>query len=294
MLPLRMSAQMLLQPKKYPGGREFLFLQHFSRLDGRFVGVDVRARESAFSTTLRLRPQTSDIATFAQIFLYGDYRMHHMARHAEIVAYYEACAKPLVLDLGANIGLSTLYFAKNWPKATIVGLEPDEGNHALLCQNTAGHEQVIPMRGAIASKHSYARIINPEDPEWGYRTKIDDRHNGGVVALSIAELVERYGDCEPFICKIDIEGAEQELFSANTEWVARFPIVVIELHDWLFPRTANSANFLRVIAGMDRDFVPSGENIFSISNRMGMPERVEAKDARARSGVDASRELADG
>ena len=287
MLPIRMSAQMFLRPRKYPGCREFSFLPRLSQLDGRFVAVDVRARDSAFRTTLRLRPDSTDIATFAQIFLHAHYRTHDMARHAEIVAYYEACAQPLVLDLGANIGLSALYFAKNWPKATIVGVEPDEGNHALFCQNIAGQKHIVPLRGAIASKHGDARIINPGASEWGYRTEISDGSDGGIVALSVAELLERHGDCEPFICKIDVEGAEQELFSANTQWIARFPILVIELHDWLFPRSGNSANFLRVIASMDRDFILSGENIFSISHHMRVPEQIEEDNVLARAGIGA-------
>lgn len=285
MLPILKATQMFLRPRKYPGGREFSFLPHRLRLDGRFVAVKVRARHSKFNTTLRLRRNSTDMRTFAQIFFYAHYRTHHMARHAEIVAYYESCAKPLVLDLGANIGLSTLYFAKNWPKATIVGIEPDEGNYTLFCQNIAGHEHIVPIRGAIASKHSYARIINPEGSEWSYQTEINDGNSGGIVALSVNELLQRHGDCEPFICKIDIEGAEQELFSANTQWVERFPIVIIELHDWLFPRSGSSANFLRTIAAMDRDFILSKENIFSISHQMSIPEQVEGNDALARPGM---------
>jgi FkbM family methyltransferase len=285
-----MSTQIFLRSRKYPGCREFSFQPHLSRLDGRFVGVDVRARDSAFDTTLRLRPDTTDIETFAQIFLYAHYRTHHMARHADIGAYYESCAKPLILDLGANIGLSPLYFAKNWPKATIVGVEPDPGNYEVFCQNTAEQKHIVPMCGAIASKHSYARIINPHESQWGYRTEINDGNSGGLVALSVTELLERHSDCQPFICKIDIEGAEQELFSANTQWLTRFPIVIIELHDWLFPRSGNSANFLRAIAGTNRDFIPSGENIFSIAHRMEIPEQVEANDVP---GVSRYRRLVD-
>jgi FkbM family methyltransferase len=285
MLPIRMSTQIFLRSRKYPGCREFSFSPHLSRLDGRFVAVDVRARDSAFSTTLRLRPDSTDVEIFSQIFLYAHYRTYDMARCAEIAAYYDSCAKPLVLDLGANIGLSALYFAKNWPKATIVGVEPDQGNYTLFCQNTAGQENIAPIRGAIASKHSYARIINPHESEWGYRTEINDRNSGGLVALSVAELLERHSDCQPFICKIDIEGAEQELFSANTQWLARFPIVIIELHDWLFPRSGNSGNFLRAIAGTNRDFILSGENIFLIDQRMGISEQVKASDTLAGAGI---------
>ena len=73
-------------------------------------------------------------------------------------------------------------------------------------------------------------------------------------------------DLLPFIVKIDIEGFEKDLFSANTEWVERFKLLIIETHDWMFPTQANSNNFLKVISKHNRDFVHKGENIFSISN----------------------------
>jgi len=62
---------------------------------------------------------------------------------------------------------------------------------------------------------------------------------------------------------------ENELFSCNTGWVDSFPLLVIELHDRMLPGTANSRNFLRTAASLDRDFVHFGENVFSISNRSG-------------------------
>lgn len=71
--------------------------------------------------------------------------------------------------------------------------------------------------------------------------------------------------------KIDIEGGESDLFSANTEWVAKTPLIIIELHDWLLTGTANSRTFLQCIAGHNRDFVHIGENVFSIDNDL-MPD----------------------
>ena len=109
----------------------------------------------------------------------------------------------------------------------------------------------------------------------------DDGNSGGLPAIPVTELLDQHRECEPFICKIDIEGAEQELFSANTQWVERFPIVIIELHDWLFPARGSSANFLRAIAGMKRDFILSGENIFSISHHMNVSGWTETAGAIA-------------
>jgi hypothetical protein len=77
---------------------------------------------------------------------------------------------------------------------------------------------------------------------------------------------ERAAGRVPFIAKIDIEGGEAELFAAETGWVDQFPLLIVELHDWLLPRAGTSRSFLRCVAGLDRDFVYLGENVFSIAN----------------------------
>ena len=72
----------------------------------------------------------------------------------------------------------------------------------------------------------------------------------------------------PFIVKIDIEGGEENLFSMNTDWIKKIPMVIIELHDWLLPKQRTSTNFLKTVSELDRDFNIKGENIFSIKNRL--------------------------
>jgi hypothetical protein len=68
----------------------------------------------------------------------------------------------------------------------------------------------------------------------------------------------------PLICKIDIEGGEKELFQANDAWVDRFPLIIIELHDWLAPGT--STNFLSAISKRNIHLVFRGENTFCFNN----------------------------
>lgn len=88
--------------------------------------------------------------------------------------------------------------------------------------------------------------------------------------VAINRLLAEHCDAvvQPFIIKIDIEGSENALFLKNTEWVDLFPVLVLELHAWMLPGTANSGPFLREIAVRDRDFVYHGENIFNISNKL--------------------------
>ena len=70
----------------------------------------------------------------------------------------------------------------------------------------------------------------------------------------------------PFICKIDIEGGEANLFKCNYSWLERFPLVIIELHDWLLPGESNSRNFLK--AALEFDFVYRDENLFCFNNAL--------------------------
>jgi len=41
---------------------------------------------------------------------------------------------------------------------------------------------------------------------------------------------------------------------------------MVALHDWLFPGEARSRTFLEAVGGRDRDFLVSGETVFSIAN----------------------------
>ena len=93
-----------------------------------------------------------------------------------------------------------------------------------------------------------------------------DRVAGGTFHSFANTILRRHGGA-PFIVKIDIEGFEGELFSRNLEWLDRFYVLIIELHDWMLPRQRSSQSFLRAVGALDRDFLQVGENVFSIANR---------------------------
>jgi FkbM family methyltransferase len=221
-----------------------------------------------------LRRASSDLWTFSQVFADNEYNLRRLQRWDEICEFYDYITAtdktPLILDLGANIGLASLYFTKNWPKARIIAVEPSQENYHVLCQNILGHSNVQPIMAAIASEDGAVEIANPNAYEWAYRTVTASVESPDTVsALSVQSLLQMApsarGYC-PYIAKIDIEGFEKDLFSKNTDWITLFPIIIIELHDWLMPREGSSNNFLRSIAQHDRDFLPFGENIISIAH----------------------------
>ncbi|MES2244057.1 MAG: FkbM family methyltransferase [Pseudomonadota bacterium] len=220
-----------------------------------------------------LRSATSDWFTFDQIFIHEDYNLKALKRYPEFEALYAKYAAegvPLILDLGANIGLSSVYFSHIWPSSKIVAVEPSEDNFRVLRENFGNNEQFEALLAGIASRTSKLALTDPSAEKNAFTTTtLEEGVEGGISGVTVPDILARHPRSRgyfPFIVKIDIEGFESELFSDNTDWIDEFPVLIIEMHDWLFPGQGTSTNFLKTISQLDRDFVYLGENVFSIRN----------------------------
>jgi FkbM family methyltransferase len=209
-----------------------------------------------------------DLEVLAQIFRSEDYNLARLPRWGDIDACYRRILAeqrmPLIVDCGANIGASAMYFAEQFPQAKVLALEPQAGNFELLSRNCAANPRIDALHAAVASEDKRGAVHDPGKGNWGFR--VSERPGGELEMIAINSLLARSGG-EPFIVKIDIEGFEAELFSRNLQWLDRFYVLIIELHDWMLPRQRSAQPFLRAIAPLDRDFVHVGENVFSIANR---------------------------
>jgi FkbM family methyltransferase len=271
----RVLLKMFLDRREYRGATEFSF--GWRPAKGNHHRLRIQARDGSFRTTVMLRKATSDVPTFEQIFGYNSFNLRYLPRWNQISAAYDnrdLNYKPLILDLGANIGLASLYFAKNWPNAEIVAVEPDADNYQLMLQNVSGLKNLYPIQAAVACEDGAVLITNPEAEDWAYRTETAQEGVTGTVPAisidSIMKLPQLCGRFRPFIAKIDIEGFESNLFSKNTDWVASFPIIIIELHDWMVDKNGSSRAFLQTIAKYDRDFFFRGENVYSLSRDLDL------------------------
>lgn len=208
-----------------------------------------------------------DLTMIYQIFYNEDYDIKKFIRHEEIYEFYSSCIKikkkiPLIIDCGGNIGLATKYFSKTFFQSKIVCIEPNENNIDQAKKNNKNSPNIDFLKAAVGSVNSEGKIDDYSRPNSMFQVTI--KKKGDFPIISINSILKRYQKFVPFIIKIDIEGFESELFSKNTEWIDMFPLVIIELHDWMLPKTANSHNFLKEISKLDRDFLYFNENIFSI------------------------------
>jgi FkbM family methyltransferase len=175
-----------------------------------------------------LRPRTSDMGVFVQIFLYNEYE------------FKLGFVPHVIIDGGANIGLASVYFKNKYPGAKIIAVEPDAGNAESCRANVAKYNNVFVKEAGLWSKKTRTKISDKlGEGNWAMRIEelddLDNEQNLTVTStVTIADIMEEYDLPHIDLLKLDIETAEREVFSANyMSWLPGTKAIVIELHDWL-------------------------------------------------------------
>lgn len=231
------------------------------------VNVSVKDEKDLF---VFRRDSRGDKGVIRQIFINRDYEISHWEQGRRLLEYHRKISKDhrsLIVDAGANIGASTLFFSRSYHNSFVFAIEPDEMNYRFLLKNSS-KLNCFCYQGAISSEDGELLLMDPGNSDWGFRTgKIEASNSdvsGKVRSICPASIVNHkvVEGVKPLIFKIDIEGAEEDLFSKNTQWMKDFPLIIIELHDWMLPFSGSAKNFLKAVAQYEFDFLHRGENIF--------------------------------
>lgn len=177
----------------------------------RFAGRHVPGAVALNGRPFRFPDAPSFLAAYEEIFVEGVY------------AFEPSSAAPYIVDLGANVGLSVLYFKLRHPGAHVLALEPDPVIFDFLQENLAGLEGVELRRAAVwtsATELSFA----PDGADGG---KLEPGGAVRVQAESILDLLE--GKTIDFL-KLDIEGAENTVLPACAGKLGAVRNVFVEYH----------------------------------------------------------------
>lgn len=136
--------------------------------------------------------------------------------------------QPRILDLGANIGLSVLYFKQLYPQAQITALEADPAIFRYAVQNVHGNgfRDVELVNKAAWNENTVLRF-HSEGADGGRVAADGDGQVTEVEALDVGELLAA-GNFD--FLKIDIEGAEQVVLPAAAPYLAGIKYVFLEYH----------------------------------------------------------------
>lgn len=219
---------------------------------------------------------TGDNGVIEQIFINGEYNFSKFKKHTESLIRYSKLnefnnKRNLVVDGGGNIGAFSVFSHFAFTNTHILSIEPEINNFLLLEENTKQFENQTNVLAALSSKDAFFCVCDQGMSNWGFVTKkvtCSDANLNIVQSLTFETILNKFSEMQPFIAKIDIEGSESELFSSDFDWINRFALIIIELHDWMFPFTGVSKSFINAISKFEFDFLVNGENILLFNRRI--------------------------
>lgn len=175
--------------------------------------------------------------------------------------YYTELANehPVIIDAGAHIGMSTLYFAKQFPTAKIIAIEPNPITRELLETNIWDNrlEDRVEVVAAALSDHSgHAQLHHLTAEEWQLNANLTATawndapltHSTQVETITLSSLLNQPVD----LLKLDIESAELAVLGEARQYLSHVGELFVEFH----PARGNSLEVLcRLLT--DQGFSPT-------------------------------------
>ena len=141
---------------------------------------------------------------------------------------------PLIIDCGANIGLSVIYFKKIYPNCKIIAFEPDPFLFKYLKKNLKDNliDNVEVIQKAVWHEETKLQFYH-EKSDSG-RLNLNEDSNISKIDLIEVEtcLLSSYMEQEVDFLKIDIEGAESKVVEEISHNLKNVNKTFIESHSF--------------------------------------------------------------
>lgn len=190
--------------------REFLFLDYQRRVGGMGRPFSCRITSHGRSALISFTGTLGEILTLVEIFQNDNYVPHH--NHT--VDLFGGRITSL-LDLGANIGLTSVWFALTYPEITIDAYEPNPELFPLLKKNLSSFPKVRVFEEAITGTEGHVSFNKSKYSLESSIFEARDSESVSVTATTLDQAIKRIGGSVDLL-KIDIEGAEFDAFTTST------------------------------------------------------------------------------
>ena len=211
-----------------PEYRKWCFLDAKLRNKKRFKMCKARVH----GWDLIIPDSASFLSSYSEIFIDNIYK------------FESSVTSPKILDLGANIGLSILFFKKLYPDSKITGFEPDLNIFNYLKNNIHGNgfEDVKLINKAVWTKDTMLNF-RADGADGG---RVVDNKNKNLVEVEAIDIRKLLNENEFDFLKMDIEGAEKDVFPACKEYLSNFKHIFIEYHS-VIGETQNLSEILNIL-----------------------------------------------
>ena len=204
-----------------------------------------RVREVRLRADVKIqyRLNKGDLHSIREIWFEDDYRL----------PFESSCG--VLLDLGANIGMASVWLAKMYAFTQVIAVEPDPKNAALVRNNLELNGilgQVL--EAAIGPREGTARFEFSDFSNLGRLSE----DGSSVQMLSVDAIVKKFAVTRFALIKIDIEGGEQALFDGPTEWLANTDAIIMELH----PNVVDCPRLTSLVSSHGFRYIPAHSFFF--------------------------------
>ena len=148
----------------------------------------------------------------------------------EIYCFESQSNNPIILDCGANVGTSVLYFKKLFPNAIVHAYEPDPNIFKILEHNVKINKlKGVELYEAAVWKEAGSLNFGSEGSDSGsFRTDASK-----IISVKTIRLKDVIGSFDHIdFLKIDIEGAEVEVLKDCQEMLANVKHLFVEFHSF--------------------------------------------------------------
>ncbi len=170
-----------------------------------------------------LRTYAGDMFIFYEIFLDDAYKIDSI--------YLKKKNKLNIIDLGANIGLASIFYELSFPESRFFCVEPNPGNIEVLQKNLEALKNRARILVGAADSVSGPKFFDNSKAGWEGRLVETGDQAIPVNGYSMEDILKRSEFEYVDILKMDIEGAEKAIFACpDLSWLKKVGVLIIELH----------------------------------------------------------------
>lgn len=190
----------------------------------------IRSSKETAAVQTRRYP-SSDMGIMLQVFGHAEYKPAIELLRSKLDTHRQ----PKILDAGANVGMSALYFKMAFPDASILCLEIDDGNVECLVHNIAPFKGVTVNQEALWKNSSNLEIKRDFRDQTECSYYVEESSNAtGLTGHHVKYYMEQMGWSKIDLLKIDIEGSERYLFESTEmadSLLSTTDLLALEIHD---------------------------------------------------------------
>jgi FkbM family methyltransferase len=172
-----------------------------------------------------LRAATSDVLVFREMFLERVYDQALAALGVERI-------RPRILDCGANVGFFPVLCSRLFTNPFVVCVEPELGNFDALKANIRGIPAVVkPVRAFLGAHPGQGYLKDCGSGEWAFTLSYTQVAAAEPIpVLDIPSLLQSAAWDDVDLLKVDIEGAEADVFASCSPWIRLVRFMIVETH----------------------------------------------------------------